>query len=88
MSAERDVGGIRCTEVLAVLSDFLDGNLDEPTRSRVNAHLAGCDWCERFGGEFAATVAALRHQLGAPEPIGSIVSQRLRERLREEIRRR
>ena len=58
------VVAMTCTEVLAVLSDYLDGDLDAPARAAVEAHLAGCDNCTRFGGEFAAVVTALRQRLG------------------------
>lgn len=75
MATDQEVAGIRCTEVLAVLSDYLDGDLDPVTRARVEAHVAGCDGCDRFGGPFAAVVGALRRRLEGP-PAG------LRERLR------
>ena len=65
---DREVAGIRCTGVLEVLSDYLDGDLDAGTVRRVDAHLAGCDWCERFGGDFRDAVTALRRHLGDPDP--------------------
>lgn len=68
MAHDREVAGIRCTEVLAVLSDYLDGELDAATRARVEAHVGGCDWCEHFGGQFAATVGALKRRLDQPPP--------------------
>ncbi|MEM1413266.1 MAG: anti-sigma factor [Myxococcota bacterium] len=55
----REVGGIRCDMVLAVLSDYLDGDLDAATRERVEAHVAGCPECERFGAGFGAMVRSL-----------------------------
>lgn len=63
---DRSVAGIRCTEVLDDLSDYIDGELHADRVARIEAHLAGCDWCERFGGDFAAVVATLRRQLGTP----------------------
>ncbi len=60
MQQEREVGGLRCGEVLALLGDFVDGELDAATVGRVQAHLAGCDACERFGGRYAAVVRRLR----------------------------
>jgi hypothetical protein len=50
MAHDREVAGLRCTQVLAHLSDYLDGELDPQTRAQVEAHVQGCDWCERFGG--------------------------------------
>lgn len=81
MAHDRDVGGIRCMGVLAHLSDYLEGDLDPSIRGRVDAHLRGCDWCARFGGEMAAVVAGLRDELAAPAPVDAEVSARLRAAL-------
>lgn len=68
MADNQLVGGLRCFEVLAVLSDYVDGELDAETKAKVEAHLAGCDACTKFGGEFGAVVGALRQKLQADEP--------------------
>lgn len=60
---ERVVGGLSCGQVLAWLSDYLDDDLEAGARAQVEAHLRGCDGCARFGGEFSATIRALREQL-------------------------
>jgi len=60
MAHDREVAGIRCAEVLERLSDYVDGELAAAERARVDAHLAGCDWCERFGQAFGATVGRIR----------------------------
>jgi len=60
MDGEKDIGGLRCRQVLALLSDYLDGDLDEPRRVQVVAHVQGCDNCARFGGAFATAVGALK----------------------------
>lgn len=57
---DRLVGGLRCREVLAALPDYVDGTLDPETLRRVRAHVSECYVCEKFGGEYAALVAALR----------------------------
>ncbi len=62
MEGERLVAGLRCSEVLARLTDFVDGELSDAEVEKVKAHVAGCDVCERFGGRFAAVVKALRAQ--------------------------
>lgn len=64
MSQEKQVGGLGCFQVLDVLSDYLDGDLTPELKQQVEAHLAGCDECTRFGGEFGAVVKALRDRLG------------------------
>jgi anti-sigma factor RsiW len=61
----RVVAGLSCLDVLAHLSDWVDGELDAPTVTAIQAHLAGCDVCTRFGGAFAATVMAAKARLGA-----------------------
>ena len=64
MAENRIVGGLSCFEVLAKLSDYLDGELVLEDKAKVEAHLAGCDACTKFGGEFGAVVKALRERLG------------------------
>ena len=81
---DRNVAGIRCREVLASLSDYLDGSLDEERVRQIRQHLEGCDWCERFGGQFARAIAALRRSLRTAGPLSESVRQRLRRRLADE----
>ncbi len=82
---DREVAGILCREVLDRLSGYLDGELPPEEVTRVEAHLRGCDRCERFGGEFGAVVSALRRQLGGPEGLDADVEARLAARLHAEI---
>ena len=77
MPLEREVAGIRCFEVLAQLSDYLDGALPEAGCERLEAHVRGCDECARFGGRFSATVTALRENLGPPPALPETVAARL-----------
>lgn len=80
MAVDRRLESLTCQEVLARLSDFIDGDLSADSRREVEVHLAGCDACERFGGRFAAAVAALRGSaMTDPEP------DRLPERLRSRL---
>lgn len=81
---EKVVAGLSCSEVLARLSDYLDGDLGEPARRQVEDHLRGCDGCTRFGGEFRTTVTALRVHLGGPGGLPDAVRQRLRRALDDE----
>jgi len=81
---ERIVAGMSCREVLADLSDYIDGNLTDERVAQIRAHVQDCDWCERFGGEFSAVVKGLRELLAEPEPIDDDVEQRLLKRLRQE----
>jgi len=83
-SSDHLVGGLRCSEVLARLSDYVDGELPPEERVMVEAHLRGCDACTRFGGEFAATLKALRLHLLRT---ATIPPATLRARLRAAIER-
>lgn len=77
MAENQYVGGLFCFEVLAKLSDFVDGELEEGEREKIERHLAGCDACTRFGGEFGAVVRALREKVQADEQPSEASLQRL-----------
>lgn len=83
MATNRLVGAFHCFDVLDRLSDYLDGELSEEERRQVEAHLAGCDECTRFGGEFGAVVTALRERLGVASDVPSEVARRLDDSLRK-----
>ncbi|MER2559259.1 MAG: zf-HC2 domain-containing protein [Myxococcaceae bacterium] len=76
MSTPKTVGGLDCFEVLAQLSDYLDGELEQGDKAKIEAHLAGCEECTRFGGEFGAVVKALRTRL-ADDEVPAAVAQKL-----------
>lgn len=82
MSTPKTVAGLSCFEVLEQLSDYLDGDLEAAAKTRVEGHLAGCDECTRFGGEFGAVVKSLRTRLGAREDAPEQVVEQLDETLR------
>jgi anti-sigma factor RsiW len=81
---EKVIAGLSCSDVLALLSDYLDGDLPPEARQQVEAHLRGCEGCARFGGEFKATVQALRSHLTRAGPVPERVLARLRVALDEE----
>ena len=85
MLEERLVAGLRCSEVMLHLSDYVDGELPAPDVARIEEHLRGCDWCEQFGGDFAAAVEALRTALADEQPLDSTLRSRLRESLRRRL---
>lgn len=78
---EKLVAGLSCSAVLAVLSDYLDGDLAPRDRHQVEEHLRGCDGCARFGGEFKTVVHALRSHLLNPGGLPSSLRDRLRAAL-------
>ncbi len=79
----RLVGGLWCSDVLAHLDDYVAGTLSPDLAAKAQAHLAGCDWCTRFGGRYAAMVQAVRERLGADDAPPD-VSRRLLDRLARE----
>jgi anti-sigma factor RsiW len=81
---ERLVAGMKCGEVLALLSDFLDGDASPATRDQIIAHLRGCDWCATFGGRFSAVIESLRRELRDAAPLDADVTARLLARLTKE----
>ena len=75
---------LTCEEVLALLSDHLDGDLAPERLATVEAHLHACDGCTRFGGEFRATLAALREHLRSAPPLPESLRERLRAIVRDD----
>ena len=67
MAEPRTIAGLSCFDVLAELSDFVDGTLPADRRAQVEAHLAQCDACTRFGAEFSAVVTAARALVRPPD---------------------
>jgi anti-sigma factor RsiW len=84
MTEERDVAGIRCSGVLELMPDYLDSALEPTLRAQLEAHVRGCEWCARFGGTYAAAVAALRQRLEQPEAVPPATRAALRDRLARE----
>lgn len=80
-ASEKTVAGLRCRDVLAQLSGYVDGELAAAERARIDAHLRGCSVCERFGGRFSATVHTLREALGADLAVDAALVTGLRARL-------
>jgi anti-sigma factor RsiW len=65
-----------CSQILALLSDYIDGRLPSDVRAELDQHLAGCSDCTAFVGTFRSTVALL-HTLEEKD-----LPQELRLRLR------
>lgn len=75
------IAGLSCEDVLGRLSAYIDGELRADDRARVEAHLASCRACDRFGGDLTATLEALRDHLRARAPVPDALLARLRESL-------
>ena len=49
--------GLTCIELVELVTDYLEGNLDEADRARVEQHLAGCDACTAYIDQMRVTIA-------------------------------
>lgn len=78
---EREVAGLTCSAVMSALSEYLDGELPIARREQVEAHVAECRQCERFGTSFQYLLQAMRRQMAEPEPVGAGVLERLGQAL-------
>ncbi len=43
-----DVEALACQELVELVTDYLEGALDEPTRAAFDRHIAGCPDCTRY----------------------------------------
>ncbi|HSK76248.1 MAG TPA: zf-HC2 domain-containing protein [Thermoanaerobaculia bacterium] len=83
MEGERRVAGLLCSEVLADLSNYVDGALSADRAGQIEEHLRGCNVCEQFGQELSTMLRVIRERL-AGAPLDAGVEERLRRRLRSE----
>jgi len=51
---------IVCRELVELVTDYLEGTLDESTRARVEEHLAVCEHCTEYVEQMRITTRALR----------------------------
>jgi anti-sigma factor RsiW len=83
---ERSVAGMRCSEVLALLSEYVDGELDSSAVQNIESHLLGCPNCDRFGASFGSMVVLLRREAETNEAVRVDVMGRLFAQLRKTSR--
>lgn len=77
---DRTIAGLRCRDLLTLLTDYVDGDLAAEVVANVNAHLTGCAACAKFGGEYGALVRELRTRL-REQSVARDVEARLASRL-------
>jgi anti-sigma factor RsiW len=53
--------GIDCAEVVELVTDYLEGAVDEPLRAEIEAHLALCPGCDAYLAQMRATIDLLGH---------------------------
>jgi len=52
---------ISCQEVVELVTDYLEGELDEAMRTELEAHLALCPGCDVYLTQMRATIDELGH---------------------------
>lgn len=50
---------MNCSELVELVTAYLDGSLDLETRARFDEHLLDCDGCTNYLQQFRATVRTL-----------------------------
>jgi predicted anti-sigma-YlaC factor YlaD len=53
--------GLDCDQVVELVTDYLEGALDEATATRVREHLADCPGCESYVDQVRRTSRTLGH---------------------------
>jgi anti-sigma factor RsiW len=61
---------IDCAEVVELLTDYLEGTLEEPVRAEIEAHLALCEGCDTYLAQMRSTIGVLGHV-----PVESLTEQ-------------
>ena len=52
---------ITCQEVVELITDYLEGQLDDETRTEMEAHLALCPGCDTYLAQMRRTIEELGH---------------------------
>lgn len=52
---------ISCQEVVEIVTDYLEGQLDDAARTELEAHLALCPGCDRYLEQMRVTIDELGH---------------------------
>lgn len=82
LPGERQVAGLTCSEVLADLSAYLDGELEPGRKAQIEGHVSECQTCASFGASFGSLLADVRARMTQPEPVPADVEARLKHHLR------
>jgi anti-sigma factor RsiW len=59
--SRRQKGMLTCQEMVELVTDYLDGRLDDAARDRFEAHVAACDACTLYIEQMRQTIVALGH---------------------------
>jgi predicted anti-sigma-YlaC factor YlaD len=50
---------ITCTEIVEVVTDYLEGQVDEALRAEIEAHLALCPGCDNYLEQMRETIRVM-----------------------------
>jgi len=78
---EREVAGLKCSQVMTELSLYLEGDLAPRRAAQIEEHVTHCQACADFGEGFRRMVEAVRTRLGEPEPVPADIAATLRAAL-------
>jgi anti-sigma factor RsiW len=59
--SRRQKGMLTCQEMVELVTDYLEGRLDDAARERFEAHVAECDACTLYIEQMRQTIVALGH---------------------------
>ena len=59
--SERPGLGINCIDLVELVTDYLEGGLDDATRAEIEAHLALCPGCDTYLEQMRQTIEAVGH---------------------------
>jgi anti-sigma factor RsiW len=72
---------MKCKEILAALSDYMDGDLDPELSRALQKHLADCNPCQIVVDNVRQTITL--YKSGRPLELPAELCERLRRALRE-----
>jgi anti-sigma factor RsiW len=52
-------GPLTCQEMVELVTDYIDGRMDDSTRARFEEHVAECDACTLYIEQMRQTIVAL-----------------------------
>ncbi len=56
-----DVDDLPCVELVELVTDYLEGALDQDERARLEAHLDACEGCRAYLDQVRQTVQMMSH---------------------------
>ena len=82
------MSGDTCKESIARMLEYIDGELSDDLREKLEAHLGGCTPCEEFLASYRATPSICRQALAKkmPEEVANKLTDFLRRELKTSVK--